>query len=58
MRFLTRAFAVIGFLVVLAIVIGIVLAIVRHSQPQLPKTAVLTLTIEGEFSGKARFRPF
>jgi protease-4 len=59
MRFLTRAFAVIGFLVVLAIGIGIIARIYMHrSQPVMPEKAVLTLNIEGEFQEKPGFDPF
>ena len=59
MRFLTRAFAVIGFLVVLGIAIGVIAAIYFHkSQPTMPDKAVLTLVIEGEFQEKPGFDPF
>jgi protease-4 len=58
MRFITRLFAVIGFLVVLGIVLGGAAALhFRHTATPLPAKAILAMTIDGELEEKPGFDP-
>ena len=58
MRFFTRLFAVIGFMVVLGIVLVVIgVASLRHRVAPLPKEALLTLTIDGALEEKPGFDP-
>ena len=58
MRFLTRAFAVIGVLAVLGCLVG-VLAVTqfRHKSEPVPAKAILNLAIDGELAEKPGFDP-
>ncbi len=59
MQFITRFFAVIGFLVVALILIG-VFAVVQHRKalPQISSNAIMTIALDGELQDKAGFDPF